>query len=72
MAKKNKTITLEAQVRKCHPRLRMITNGSTTVNAVRAEQCASIKVENRTILGEIPLLRGEEACRSKRRTFPAV
>lgn len=70
MVKKKQTFIREAGIRKCHPRLRMITNGSATVNTVRAEQCASIKVESPALLREIPLLRDEQGVPVRRGDLP--
>lgn len=45
---------------KLQPKLRMIANGSTQVNVVRAEQCASIAVRREVSEG-IPQVRGDRA-----------
>ena len=38
----------------------MFANGSATVNVVRAEQCAALKVEDAEVADALPLLRGNE------------
>ncbi len=38
---------------KVHPKLQMIANGSSEVNAVRAEHCAALRVTSRKLLGEV-------------------
>jgi len=45
---------------KIQPKLRMIANGSTTVNIVRAEQCAALAVKEEDLAESIPVLRGDE------------
>jgi subtilisin family serine protease len=39
---------------KLQPKLRMIANGSEEVNAVRAEQCAAIRVTSQVLLNKVP------------------
>src|SRR5215217_3601885 len=51
---------LGSESRKIHPKLRMIANGSTEVNTVRAEQCTALAVETSMRAEALPLLRGEE------------
>jgi subtilisin family serine protease len=70
MARRKEIIVTEARARKCHPRLRMITNGSSRVNTVRAEQCASITVESRALLDEIPQLRSERGIPIRKADLP--
>lgn len=47
--------------RKIHPKLRMITNGDTTVNILRAEQCGALGVRSATLISGTPRLRGDDA-----------
>ena len=47
--------------RKIHPKLRMIANGDTTVNALRAEQCGALAGKSRAVIAGIPRSRGDEA-----------
>src|SRR3972149_3019939 len=49
------------EVRKLHPRLRMIANGSTRVNAIRAEVCPFVAVKSSQILRRIAQVRGPES-----------
>lgn len=70
MALKKTPLVLGDQSRKCHPRLRMIANGSDKVNTVRAEHCASIKVTSATLLKKIPVQRGDHATPLKRIDLP--
>ena len=42
---------------KLQPKLQMIANGSSEVNAVRAEQCAGLRVTSRKLLKEVELRR---------------
>src|SRR5215203_3853414 len=51
---------LGSESRKIHPKLRMIANGSTEVNIVRAEQCAPLALERAALAAELPILRGAE------------
>ncbi len=60
---------LGAEKRKIHAKLRMIANGSTDVNVVRAEQCAALAVQQPQLLEAQQVLRGEEPIISK--TKPA-
>jgi subtilisin family serine protease len=48
-------------LRKLQPKLRMIANGDTTVNVVRAERCAALSVVKPSLLKKFPLLRGVTA-----------
>lgn len=70
MATKKQRLVLGDQSRKCHPRLRMIANGSDRVNTVRAEQCASIAVTSAKLLKQIPVQRGEDAAPLKKNDLP--
>jgi subtilisin family serine protease len=51
---------LGSELRKFHPKLRMIADGSAEVNTVRAEQCASLSIEKPGLIDSIPILRGAE------------
>lgn len=46
---------------KLQPKLRMIADGDTTVNVVRAERCAALSVTKTALLRNVPTLRGERA-----------
>jgi subtilisin family serine protease len=70
MATKTEPLVLGKDSRKCQPRLRMIANANPEVNAVRAEQCASIAVTAPTLLKQIPIQRGEEAVPLKKSQLP--
>lgn len=48
-------------IRKLQPKLRMIADGDTTVNVVRAERCAALSVVRPTVLKKFPPLRGPAA-----------
>jgi subtilisin family serine protease len=48
-------------LKKLQPKLRMITDGDSTVNVVRAERCAALAVEKESLLRQIPTLRGSGA-----------
>ena len=48
-------------LRKLQPKLRMIANGDTTVNVVRAERCAALSVVKPDLLKKVPPLRGKAA-----------
>jgi subtilisin family serine protease len=48
-------------LRKLQPRLRMIADGDTTVNIVRAERCAALVVDREGLAKKIPRLRDEDA-----------
>jgi subtilisin family serine protease len=57
--------------RKLDPKLRMVANGSSTVNAVRAEQCSAVTLaEDSPLLQRIPLQRGEGARAVSRKDLP--
>ncbi|MGQ0571023.1 MAG: S8 family serine peptidase [Armatimonadota bacterium] len=51
---------LGAERRKIHPKLRMIANGSTEVNAARAEQSAAVAVDKSMVSYAFPVLRGDD------------
>ncbi|RZL88249.1 MAG: peptidase S8 and S53 subtilisin kexin sedolisin [Variovorax sp.] len=55
MRKKNKVNPMDDGVRKLDPKLRMIANGQTEVNIVRAERCAAIAVSTSCQIGTKPL-----------------
>lgn len=62
MPKKKKVLALGEDYRKCQPKLRMIANGSSKVNALRAEQSASVAVPDMTCkLHDIAIQRGDDA-----------
>lgn len=46
---------------KIHPRLRMMRNGSATVNTLRAEHAGCLRVRDPALASEVPLLLGDEA-----------
>ncbi len=48
-------------LRKLQPKLRMIADGDTTVNVVRAERCAALSVAKPELLKKFPPLRGSAA-----------
>lgn len=70
MPKRDKQPQLGEHFRKFQPKLRMIANCSSKVNAVRAEQCASIQMEKQKYAEEIPLCRGDHAVPVKRSKVP--
>lgn len=47
---------------KLHPKLRMIRNGSSTVNTLRAEHSCCLRTLSQTRLRKIPRLRGDGGC----------
>jgi len=57
--------------RKLDPKLRMVANGSSTVNAVRAEQAAAVTLTHDSPQQKIPLQRDANARPVKRRDLPA-
>lgn len=59
-AKNRKTIA-RLRTLKLHAKLRMIANGNTVVNAIRAEHCGCLAVKNRTLLAQLPEQRGDDA-----------
>jgi subtilisin family serine protease len=50
---------LGEEQQKIHPKLRMIANGSTEINSIRAEQCGLITVEPLSPLQDVSTVRGE-------------
>ena len=54
-----KASLLGQNLRALQPKLRMIANGDATVNAIRAELSAAVKVTNQRLLDRIPQIRGE-------------
>ena len=50
-----------ATLKKLQPKLRMITDGDTEVNVIRAERCAGLAVETRRVAAEVPIMRGARA-----------
>jgi subtilisin family serine protease len=48
-------------LKKLHPKLRMIADGDTSVNVVRAERCAALTVTNPSVAKQISPLRGVAA-----------
>lgn len=60
MPSKKKTL-LGENVRKIQPKLRVISNGSPEVNAVRAEQCGAVAIADEKILSEVSFAIHEEA-----------
>jgi subtilisin family serine protease len=63
---------LGSESRKIHPKLRMIANGSTEVNTVRAEQCTALAVETSMRAEALPLLRGEEPVMQSLSALPGL
>lgn len=50
-----------SELRKLQPKLRMIRNGSTTVNVLRAEHSSGLAAGREAVVRDIPLARGEDA-----------
>ena len=50
-----------ATLKKLQPKLRMIADGDTAVNVVRAERCAALMVTSPSALKKSPSLRGAAA-----------
>src|SRR5262245_61184718 len=48
-------------LKKLQPKLRMIADGDTRVNVIRAERCAGLAVSKRSVAKRVPTLRGAEA-----------
>src|SRR5262245_23331313 len=48
-------------LRKLQPKLRMIADGATAINVVRAERCAALSVAKPELLKKFPPLRGKAA-----------
>jgi subtilisin family serine protease len=67
------SVRLGAEGRKLDPKLRMVRNGSSTVNAVRAEQCAAVSLApDSPLLQKVPLQRGEAARALTKEELPAA
>jgi subtilisin family serine protease len=47
-------------LKKLHPKLRMITDGDSVVNAIRAERCAGLSVSSEALLRRVPEMRAED------------
>ena len=47
--------------RKIHPKLRMVSNGDTAVNAIRAEHAGAVCVRTPSVVKDFVLMRGEGA-----------
>ena len=60
MPAKNKTLLGEG-FRKIQPKLRVISNGSTEVNALRSEQCGAVSVTDDKVLSKIKTVVTDEA-----------
>ena len=56
-------------LRKLQPKLRMIADGGTTVNIVRAERCAALSVAKPELLKKHPPVRGVKAVVVSRKTL---
>jgi subtilisin family serine protease len=52
---------LDRELYKLDPKLRMMANGNSVVNALRAEQCSSVAVFAQELLDEVPLQREPES-----------
>lgn len=48
--------------RKVQPKLRVISNGSAKVNALRSEQCGAVMVNDKKLLEEVPVAITAQAC----------
>jgi hypothetical protein len=48
-------------LKKLHPKLRMIADGDSSVNVIRAERCAALTVTKPALLNKFPPLRGVAA-----------
>jgi subtilisin family serine protease len=57
--------------RKLQPKLRMIANGSDTVNALRAEHCGPLRVKAKELLRQVPVQRDDTAVPAPRRAILA-
>ena len=62
---KAKPSLLGSKLRTLQPKLRMIANGNATVNTVRAELCAAVKVTDDKLLKKIPRVRGKHPLSEK-------
>ncbi len=56
-------------LKKLQPKLRMITDGGTTVNVVRSERCGALAVDDDALLDRIPAQRGPDAVPVARRSL---
>jgi subtilisin family serine protease len=56
-------------LKKLQPKLRMIADGDTTVNVVRAERCGALAVDDDRLLARIPPQRGQHAQPASRRSI---
>jgi subtilisin family serine protease len=70
MPPKSKKPQLGENFRKFQPKLRMIANGDSVVNAIRAEQCASIAVTGKQFLENTPVQRGDNSAPLRKRDLP--
>ncbi len=70
--KKKKQLPLGDDFRKFQPKLRMIANCDSHVNAIRAEMSASIKVEDKKYAKEMPALRGDKSVPKKLCDIPTT
>ena len=64
-----------SQNSKVHPKLRMVANCDTAVNAIRAEHASAIGIKDEAVLENIPCVRGNEAtpvAKSRQRTLPEI
>jgi subtilisin family serine protease len=67
------SVRLGAEGRKLDPKLRMVRNGSSTVNAVRAEQCAAVSLApDSPLLQKVPVQRDEAARALTKDELPAA
>ena len=57
-------------LKKLHPKLRMIVDGDTAVNVIRAERCAALAVTKTSLLKEYPPLRGPDSVGVRLRDLP--
>jgi subtilisin family serine protease len=48
-------------LKKLQPKLRMIADGDTRVNVIRAERCAGLAVAQTRVVRDVPIMRGERA-----------
>src|SRR6476660_4750153 len=48
-------------LKKLQPKLRMIADGDTRVNVIRAERCAGLAVSKKSVANKVPTLRGAQA-----------
>ena len=57
----NEKVLLGKGFRKIQPKLRVISNGSTVVNALRSEQCGAVTVSDPKVLSSLPLTITEQS-----------